>query len=187
MQTSEESRWHDDALYNAWAVGNDAAGAALVTRYSNRLRRYFDSRRTENTEDLVQSTFLRLYEGHRTYRGGFFRAFLFGIARNVFLEYLHERYRLKGTVPLDEYPDAELQHVWLEELEGQRLLIEALASLPQEDQRILEMFYWRGLKSREIALALDVPQPTTRGRIAAARRRFAQNFSTLSNPPTQGA
>jgi RNA polymerase sigma-70 factor (ECF subfamily) len=186
IDPSREHDQRDQQLYDAWSTGDRVAGNTLVDLYFARLRLYFVTRAAGEHEDLVQTTFLRLSESHDKYRGGSFRAFLFGIARNVFFEHLHERYRLAAIDPLTD-SFAQLTRsgftARLAEREEHRLLLDALMSLPLEVQELLELYYWQQFKGREIAVILDIPAPTVRGRLITARRRLCESFCQLRGKP----
>lgn len=163
-----------DEFYNAWSDGDDVAGCALVALLSSPLRRYFTARRIEDSDDLVQETFRRLFASHGQYRGGGTRSYLFGIARIVLLEHLAAQRRHARVSPLGEISDFS---PWclataLATRDDHRRLAAALASLPEGDRQMLDLFYWQGLKSREIAAEYDIPEPTARGRLATARKRL---------------
>ena len=74
----------DAAQLEAWRAGDQDAGEALIERHYASILRFFRTKAGEDADDLVQLTFLRCVEASERYRGDAgFRAFLFGIARNV--------------------------------------------------------------------------------------------------------
>jgi RNA polymerase sigma factor (sigma-70 family) len=127
-----------------------------------------------HAEDLVQRTFLAWAESRSTYRGeGGVRAFLFGIARNMLLEFY--RGRVKDS---KVNPDFGVTSV-IELAPGlstiaadradQRLLVEALRHIPIEIQMTLELHYWEGFSVQELAETLGIPPGTVKSRLHRGR------------------
>lgn len=171
-------------LHRAWRAGDARAANRLIDIYFKRLRVYFLARAQGEHEDLVQETFTRLLACESPL--GSFRAFVFGIARNVFHEFLRRRYRLAKLDPFTDSlalvtsasPSSRLAA--REEL---RLLIDALAALELADQDLLELFYWQQLTGPELAELFEVPEGTIRSRLTAARLRLARTFTELAGRP----
>jgi RNA polymerase sigma-70 factor (ECF subfamily) len=61
-----------------------------------------------------------------------------------------------------------------------RLLLEALRTIPVEDQVILELHYWDNLTTDEIAGALGIAIGTARGRLQRARDKLADVINRLT-------
>ena len=91
----------DASLFVAWQAGDRAAGEALIERHFDAIDRFFATKVGDGGDDLVQSTFLACAEAGARYRGdSSFRAFLFGIARNVLFEHIRGKVR-HGVAPAD--------------------------------------------------------------------------------------
>ena len=60
----------------------------LFDRHADAIARFFENKVRDGAEDLIQATFLRMMEGRERILGESFRAFMFGIARNVLREHL---------------------------------------------------------------------------------------------------
>lgn len=158
---------HDlDRLVSRWQAGEARAGEALYERYGSAIKRYFRRHvsQVEDIADLVQETFLRLrtvnYRGEGTIRG-----LLFGIAHNVFLEYLRRRNRqaeeraLRGDIL--EWPAADYERndpeYRLAQKDETRLIMKAMRRISLRYQIVLELSGWEGLKQAEIAAVLSKP------------------------------
>lgn len=184
-ETRRERDQLDRELFSAWRAGDRRAGDELVAHYFPRLRLYFINRAAGEHEDLVQETFTRLL-AKDSYVGESFRAFLFGIARMVFFEFLRRRYRLRE---IDPWTDSLCViskgglSSRLAQREDHRLLLDALGMLSLEDQDLLELHYWQRLSGRELALVFQVGEPTIRGRLGAARKRLVACFSEAAGKP----
>ena len=136
--------------------------------------RFFRTKTDVGVEDLVQRTFLVCAERLHSYGGvATFRAFLFGIARNVLFEHLRARTR-------DGRPDAALGASAIIDLAPgvstlafrraeQRSLVDALQRIPLKLQLVVELYYWEELGIDELAHLLDVPEGTVKSRLHRAR------------------
>jgi RNA polymerase sigma-70 factor, ECF subfamily len=185
----DDRRQHDQRdreLFDAWHAGDRRAGDRLIKHYFPRLRVYFIGRASGEHEDLMQETFTRVMAKYDAYRGGSFRSFLFGVARMVFFEYLRRCYSLRNIDPwtdsLSELGKGNMSSR-LAEREHHRLLLDALSSLPLDDQDLLELYYWQRLKARELAEIFEVVEPTIRGRIRAALKRLGATFAEVAGNP----
>ncbi|WP_436761743.1 sigma-70 family RNA polymerase sigma factor [Streptosporangium sp. V21-05] len=117
-----EARAGDDALVAAALAGDEPAFGELVGRHRRELQvhcyRMLGS--FEESEDLVQETFLRAWRGRGTFQGrSTYRAWLYRIATNACLDFLdrhprHPRPREPGQVqdPYAVSPPAEIR--WLQ-------------------------------------------------------------------------
>ncbi|PRP91414.1 RNA polymerase sigma factor SigM [Enhygromyxa salina] len=176
----------DHELFTAWRGGDRRAGNKLVNHYFSRVRLYFVARAAGEHEDLIQETFMRLQAKQANYANGSFRAYLFGIARLVFFEFLHHRYRLREIDPWTDSLSVISKGSFSSRLaarEDHRLLLDALGMLSLEDQDLLELHYWQRLTGRELALVFGVGEPTIRSRLGAARKRLIARFSEAAGKP----
>lgn len=176
----------DAALLEAWRGGDDQAGEQLFDLHVDMVARFFETKVPEGAEDLTHTTFLRLFETRDSIReSAAFRAYLLAIARNVLREHLRALARGRQVDPevdsmaaLAPGPSSVIGA-----REEHRLLLEALRHLPVAIQSLLELYYWEQLDSNEIALILDVPASTVRGRLARARERLAAKMAELAASP----
>ncbi|HPR35305.1 MAG TPA: sigma-70 family RNA polymerase sigma factor, partial [Anaerolineaceae bacterium] len=83
---------------------------------------------------------------------------VFGIARNVFREYLreHRRYTSK-LVPL-ETEDSQTDLFDRDKFEAKILLKRLIAMLPEKEQELVALKYGAGLNNREIAKLLHLSE-----------------------------
>jgi RNA polymerase sigma factor (sigma-70 family) len=171
----------------------------FAERYGPLLRAYLAARwrlpcEHEDVADAVQEVFLRLFkpagalERVESGRPGGFRAFLYGVARNVAAD-LDDRRRIRATASLEQAAEVEsrerslsqvFDRAWVEMLSREaRKLLERRASKSAPAMlrlRALDLCYSHGLKSREIArhLSLDVWQVYPM--LSAARKEFRATF-----------
>jgi RNA polymerase sigma-70 factor (ECF subfamily) len=177
----------DAELLGSWRSGDMRAGEALLERYYDIVERFFLNKVGEGIGDLVQETFKACVEGRdRLNELGKFRPFLFGIAHNVLLKHLRARYRMPENIDLDEHSMHALSPgpgTLVVRHREQRLLLEGLRRIPFKHQVILELHYWEGLTTMEIAQVLDLPTGTVRRRLQDARNCLEQVMAQLAGSP----
>jgi RNA polymerase sigma-70 factor (ECF subfamily) len=164
----------DQDLYAAWIGGDRAAGATLTERHFPAIERFFAHKTSTGADDLVQQTFLRAVQAPKEFRGdGSFRAFLFGIARNVLFEHIRKRVRAGREVPdfaistlMDLVPGAS---TLLGRESDTRSLVLALQRIPLDLQLLLELYYWEELPLADLAEIFGVPSGTIKSRLFRAR------------------
>nr|MCH9683973.1 sigma-70 family RNA polymerase sigma factor [Deltaproteobacteria bacterium] len=168
----------DEKLLRAWSAGDERSGADLYRRHFDALYRFFRTKAPEHYEDLIQTTMLEMVRSHERYRGDApFRGFLFGVARNTLLHHFRSRFRDRldfdaarsSVADLDPRPST----IVARNAEHQRLL-EAMRHIALELQTVLELHYWEGLGTRELATVLDVPQGTVKSRLRRAREALRE-------------
>lgn len=163
----------DAELVLAWSSGEQAAGRHLINRHFDAVRRFFENKvQGAALDDLVQQTFLACVESRERFRGDCsFRTFLFQIARHQ----LYGHYRRAGR---DAFIDASITSVCdlrtsptglLSRRDNERILLEALQSLPVELQLLLELTFWENLSAADVAIVLDIAEGTVYTRVHRAR------------------
>jgi RNA polymerase sigma factor (sigma-70 family) len=182
---------HDDpTLLMAWAGGDRGAGATLVQTHYDAVLRFFRNKAGEEADDLVQRTFLATVEAaHRYNRSGSFRAWLFGIARNVLFEHIRARTRSSRN-------DPDIQQSAIVDLSpgvstiaarraDQRVLLRALQLIPLEHQMLLELYYWEELSMAELGQILEVPSGTVKSRLFRARALLREAIARVPSTPEE--
>jgi RNA polymerase sigma-70 factor (ECF subfamily) len=178
----------DQARFQAWCAGDRAAGHALVEAYYDSMAGFFRAKAGPRSEDLVQRTFLGCLEARERYRGAAsFRSFLFGIARNVLLEFVRARTRdasVDGEFTLGSLHDLDpgLSTV-VRGRDEHRLLAEALKRIPLDLQLTLELFYWEELSVDDVAAVLEIPPGTVKSRLHRAKGLLRDQIATLDPAP----
>ena len=179
----------DGELFEAWCRGDRRAGAQLFERHYDAVARFFHNKAAVDADDLIQRTFLRCVETHgRIRKPTSFRFFLFGVARNVLLEYLDEKGRRQKREVLNFMTTsvedlAPTPSTVLDRAREERLILGALRRIPLELQIVLELYYWEELRARELAEVLDVPEGTVRTRIRRAKQLFEEEIARLAASP----
>jgi RNA polymerase sigma-70 factor (ECF subfamily) len=165
-QTREEAR----ALVTRIARGDREAFHAFYGNYGGRvmamIRRRVAARQL--AEDLVQDVFVAAWLGAPGYREemGDPEQWLFGITRHKLQD--HWR-RMQGLLAAVGVPGDQVQaEAPTPDFDLRLAVEEALAGLPAEQRRVLDLIYESGLTFSEAAKALRVPLGTVKSRVHAA-------------------
>ncbi|MGH9111232.1 MAG: RNA polymerase sigma factor [Acidimicrobiales bacterium] len=160
----------EPALIRAATAGDLRAFEQLVRTYQQHVWRFLRRLLGDAAlaEDVAQETFLRVFRSLPTFSfQSKFSTWVFQIARNAGIDELRSRERrnrLASDVPSPVPPAAP---------PGTRLEIEAaLTSLPVDLREAVVLVEVLGLRYREAALVLGVPEGTVKSRMFAARSRL---------------
>jgi RNA polymerase sigma factor (sigma-70 family) len=179
----------DSELLAAWSSGDRQAGELLFDRHFVAVTRFFRNKVGPEIDDLIQKTFLACVESKSQYRGeASFRAFLFGVARNVLHKHYRERDRALARFDRLETSVHDLgpsPSVIRARTEEQHLLLNALRRVPIDHQIALELHYWEALSSGDIAEVLGVPLGTAKTRIRRAKQLLGQEIEALQTGATE--
>jgi RNA polymerase sigma-70 factor (ECF subfamily) len=167
----------DFQLLDRWRAGDSAAGSQLLRRYFDNLYRFFSSKVDDEVEDLIQGTLLACVRYQDSLDGvESFRAYLFTVARNQLFRHLRRRVK-RDVVDFGDCSVIDLgvspTSIVARRQEQQRL-VTALRTLPVELQLVLELHYWEGLSTSELARVIDAPQGTVKSRLRRARALLAE-------------
>ena len=142
-----------------------------------------------SAEEAVQDAFLRVWRHAATFdpaRGGNVRAWLLTIVHHRAIDARRRRHGHPGEHVALEAVEGTLAapDVWGEVargLEGERVR-DAVAALPGEQRRAIELAYYEGLTHGEIATRTGAPLGTVKGRLRLGLRRL---HGLLSAPVEQ--
>jgi RNA polymerase sigma-70 factor (ECF subfamily) len=161
--------------------GCRASFAELVERYGLRLFRFLRSKtdNPQDTEDLVQDTFVKAYENIHRYKDSWkFSTWLFTIAAR--LAYSHfRRSRSFQTVEDIELNDTEPVQM-LAEKETQKNLWALARDLSVNQYHALWLKYQQGMSIKEIALVLRKSQVNVKVLLYRARINLAKKLQEVS-------
>lgn len=174
----------DAALLRAWSDGDRAAGQALFERHFEAVARFFRNKADDPIDDLIQKTFLGCIESRGSFRGeSSFRAFIFGVARNVLGKHWRAKARDRLEFDGDEVSVHELgaspSSAYARDQE-QLMLLDALRRIPLEYQIVLELHYWEEMRVDDIAIVLEVPPGTVKSRLFRARRMLRHAIERIA-------
>lgn len=168
----------DAELLEAWRAGDAHGGQQLFGRHFTRISRFFRSKVDERfVDERVQETFGACVRSHGRLRNPrAFRSYLFGVAYDT----LREHYRRRaGGVDLDfnalsVYDLAASANDRIAPQARRQALHEGLRHLPVDQQVAVELHYWEGMTTPEIAAAMSVPEGTAQTRIRRGKLRLPE-------------
>lgn len=167
--------------------------------YYDRVRHFFLGRglAPEECRDLIQETFLRVYQGKGVFGStGEFEAWLFQIALNVYRNAKRAKYAVKRNVheeSLDQWMEEHREGVpgrggeaWSNPLEQfldrerRFLLASALTRLPRQMRRCMVLRIHHELKYRDIADKLEISVETVKAHLYQGKQRLQELLDDLS-------
>jgi RNA polymerase sigma-70 factor, ECF subfamily len=144
--------------------------AALYRRHAPdvfRFALYLAGERAE-AEDLTSETFVRAWTSPEPMRAATVRAYLFTIARNLFLQGLRRRNR-QAELPEDVRDPQPGPDACAEQKDELRVVLAAWQRLPEVDRAALAMRAFSDMPYEEIAVALGIPVSTAKVKVHRAR------------------
>ncbi len=178
----------DFDLLERWRGGDRVAGNELFTRHFRSLFRFFRTKVTDEVaEDLTQVSFLACVDGRDKFRNASsFRTYLFAVARNHLFMHFRKRGRQEAVTAFETKSMADLgagPSTMVAAKAEQRLLLRALRRIPVDFQIAIELYYWEGVSTPEIAVVLGVPEGTVRSRLTRGREHLATQMRALAESP----
>jgi RNA polymerase sigma-70 factor (ECF subfamily) len=142
-------------------------------------------------EDLAQETFSRIYAKRKEYEpSGKFSTFIWRVALNISYDELRKISR-RGEMTLDEDEESGRgETIGIDESTPQMRLVEqeraemvrtALLKLGEPYRAVVVMRHYEGLKFREIAEVLQIPEGTVKSRMAEALSQLNKILSQQTN------
>lgn len=158
------------------ARGDNAALGAIYDRYAGLLFaigvRVIGDR--AEAEEVLHEVFVEAWKQAPTFdpARGSVRAWLTTRMRSRCLDRCKSAGRSR-SVALDQAPEPTVQHAEDPALARDRARVRAeLAQLPAEQREVLELGYFEGLSSSEMAERLKIPVGTVKSRVASAMGRL---------------
>jgi len=175
----------DDQLLSQAKSGDQQAFSELCLRYKEMLKhRIFRIvRHAEDTEDVLQDTFLNAYRHLHAFRETCkFSTWLIKIAMNISLMLLRKRRRLSEIVSNEITEDGRSFMAWAfrdpgpdpeqNYITGQTVLTlrKAIQRLPPAARSVMDLYFRQGRHLKETAATLGITEAATKSRISRARR-----------------
>ena len=168
----------DWALLESARQGKQSAWNELVSAHRKRLLKMLCILlgSSDSAEDIVQETFLRLFQNRNEFYRGNFYAFLSKIAYNLALKSLSHR------IPQVEIGDMEIADSASSAMdclireEKNLLLWEVVSSLEAEFREVISLRFYAGHSYIEIAEILNLPLGTVKSRIFYAVQKCRQRL-----------
>lgn len=189
MMTDEQAMWrvqsHDDP----------EAFAEIVHRWERPIQNLCQRMTTDphRAEDLSQETFVRLFARRREWQPtAKLSTYLWRIAINLCHD-AHRRQTRHGEVPLETGEDGEhaphitvvqpTPHQELEAEERADQVRTALSRVSEPFRTVLVLRHYEGLKFREIAKVLQVPEGTVKSRMVEGLSQLTRLLQPAMNEP----
>jgi RNA polymerase sigma-70 factor (ECF subfamily) len=176
----------DLSLLDRWREGDNAAGQALFERHFDSIYGFFETKCETEADELTQATFLACVKARDQFRAqSSFRTYLFTIARNELYRMLRTRQRRDDKLDFELSSIAELISTPATRMarnQEHARLVEALRSLPVEQQTLLELHYWEDMDITALAEVFDSPQATIRTRLHRARKALRERIDGSAPP-----
>ncbi len=173
--------YSDEELISRFQAGDKNAYVELVNRYKDRLTNfvYYFLKDEELSEDIVQDTFIKLYEKKHYYKPvAKFSTWIYTIARNLANTELRKKNRVKITYlsqmnnDMKNYELKSKDQSLNSKIENEYLLDElhlAIDRLPKNYKTAIILRDIQGLNYEEISIIVGVPLGTIKSRINRAR------------------
>ncbi len=183
---SRLSDMSDQELLERFLGGDKKAFAHIVDRFKKRIHHfvYFQiHQNAHDAEEITQDVFVELYKHPERFRGDSqLLTFLYGIARNLVLNYFRSQRRqfTNSTEPLTEsISDENCPYKDTEDENYQQKIFVALESLSIKDRQVIFLCDNEGFSYQQISEILDINIGTVRSRINTARNRLIQKLKEV--------
>jgi RNA polymerase sigma-70 factor (ECF subfamily) len=176
VQADDESTWIRQAQ-----TGDRDAFAELVKRYWSRIYRWLQGTTgcAHSAEDLTQEVFIRAWQAIPKFTDRYFRAWLFRIASNAWIDSQRRNQEKSIDGMLDETPTKEpgpLGELLARETELN--LHQACQALPASVRSAFLLWIQEEMPYGEIAQSLEITEATARWRVFRARQLLMRVLSS---------
>ena len=164
----------DEELMARVADGDPAAFAVIYDRHSTAAYSlaYRIAGRRSAADDVVQEAFLSLWRSAERYdqRRGSVRTFILGIVHNRSIDGLrratvHDSRRASDEGIEERFAAPDRTDAEVARRDEAVIVRQALAELPGDQQKVIELAYFGGFSQSEIAEMLGMPIGTVKGRM----------------------
>lgn len=146
----------------------------IYERYARDVYRYayWLAGSAEDADDITSETFARAWSGRNEIRTETVKAYLFAIARNIYLKGLRDTKRQSDLNPNHSDPEPAPEQLVESKSELNRAM-NAIQSLPEVDRAAFLLRVQHELPYEEIARTLQLPLTTVKVKIHRARLKLA--------------
>lgn len=151
--------------------GKCEASEQLIKKYYSSIYQYclLHIHDRNHAEDLTQETFLHFFSSLVTYQEyGKTRNYLYRIAGNIIKNF----YCKKKEILVEQLP--EVTDESMREIEIRMDIEKAIQYLPNEIKDTAILFFFQGLKQKEIAQVLDIKLSLVKYRVSKAKKLLAE-------------
>jgi len=176
----------DNALMNKVKDGDVEKLGLLFERYKKMLFSFFYhiNHDAALSEDLVQSTFMRILKYRSGFKGsGDFKVWMFHIARNL----SHDHYRKnkwKNGEDLDDWKERlddgeKTQDLKIEDSESMKMLRAAIDRLDEDKKEVLTLSKLKGMKYKQIAEVLSCTEGAVKVKVFRALEALRKEYDFI--------
>ena len=191
INTNSQSNFTDEELIKKFQDGDLYAYDLIVRRYKDQLLNfaYRFLGNLEESEDVVQETFLRLYKNRHAYKQiAKFSTWIYTIAGNLAKTELRKRKRRK-LVSISELGFEEKEYE-IEDLKAdterqadsilkEKIIKNAIENLPFRFKQVIILRDIQELSYEDISSILRIPLGTVKSRVNRARIKLQQSLKDL--------
>lgn len=178
--------------------GDKSKFEIIYLETNNRLYNYIfslsDSLNNEDCIELVQETYIQVNNKIDTLKDcRAFYSWMFMIARNKALRYLDKRKKEvllseDGQGIFDQQSEIDIDLLpedLLDSKEKQRMILDIINSLPEEQKEVIYLRYYNGLSVKQIAEKLKISDGTVKSRLNYGRKKIQVEVEALEKKGTK--
>ncbi|MDU1180613.1 MAG: sigma-70 family RNA polymerase sigma factor [Clostridium sp.] len=178
--------------------GDKSKFEIIYLETNNRLYNYIfslsDSLNNEDCIELVQETYIQVNNKIDTLKDcRAFYSWMFMIARNKALRYLDKRKKEvllseDGQGIFDQQSEIDIDLLpedLLDSKEKQRMILDIINSLPEEQKEVIYLRYYNGLSVKQIAEKLNISDGTVKSRLNYGRKKIQVEVEALEKKGTK--
>lgn len=132
----------------------------------------------EDIEEIISDVFLALWKNHKKLRKNTdIKPYLIGIAKNI----IKNKYRsTKLNYSISDYEEQLISNddleILAEEKEQNKIIIDTLKSMKEDEYKIFMMFYYKSKKIKEIATELNISESNVKVKLHRIRKIVKENL-----------
>lgn len=181
MELTSENSLSQSGLNSTVPEETGAASDAILAKYNDALHRFCMGYLGDEAlaEEVTRETFARLSDGTELPSGDL-RPWLYKFARNHCLDIIRRRQQSisrGGFAEAARFGAGRPIGVYNER---QELMRQVLSNMPEEYRSVLMLKHVEGLSRAEIAEALEVSEPTIKGRLVRASEHLREALRNQS-------
>lgn len=165
---------HTHQQFNKIVQSHSAVLFASVIRITNN---------KQTTEDIVQDTFLRLWENRLSLTNENIGGWLYRVALNLAYKHLRKescKTRIYTSLQADQSPACNEVEAWVLEKENKNLFHKLYNRLPEQQQAVYLLSNDEGLSRNEIAAHLNISPNTVKNHLSRAVRFIREHVKYAS-------
>lgn len=147
----------------------------IVRRYSGEVyaAAFATAHQREIAEEATQQAFVKAFENIERWRGDYSIApYLKMIARNTAISLIEEQKRHRGVA--SERVQIADENNYLDREEQLQTLAEAIKHLSEQEQHIVELFYWENKRTADIATLVDLSESNVLVKLHRIRNKLKE-------------